>query len=244
MNLITLFLTCSDEAEARKISAKLLDGKLAACVRQTDVNSDFLWKGKKEHGKEVLLIIDSAEDKFDAIETAVKEVHSYDTLVLTAYPVAKASAGVREWVEQELNGKDTKMQIQAAKLFTDGGSRGNPGPLAIAFVICKLDDSVVEKSGEYIGDTTNNQAEYQALKMGLKRAQQLGVKKLIVSLDSELVVKQLNGLYKIKNAELLPHYNQVKKLAEDFDEISFQHVPRALNAIADKEVNRILDQHK
>ena len=132
--------------------------------------------------------------------------------------------------------------LEAAKLFTDGGSRGNPGPSAIAFVICKLDDSVVEKSGEYIGDTTNNQAEYQALKMGLKRAQELGAKKLIVNMDSELVVKQVNGLYKIKNAELLPHYTDIKQLAKDFDQITFQHVPRALNAIADKEVNRILDK--
>jgi ribonuclease HI len=134
--------------------------------------------------------------------------------------------------------------LNQAKLFTDGGSRGNPGPSAIAFVICKMDDSVVEKAGEYIGETTNNQAEYQALKAGLKRAQELGVKKLIVNLDSELVVKQINGLYKIKNQELLPHYNDVKQLAGQFDQINFQHVPRALNAAADKEVNRILDAQK
>lgn len=128
-----------------------------------------------------------------------------------------------------------------AKLFTDGGSRGNPGPSAIAFVICKMDDTVVEKAGEYIGDTTNNQAEYQALKAGLNRAHELGIKKLIVNLDSELVVKQINGLYKIKNQELVPHYNHAKRLAGKFEHIIFQHVPRALNASADKEVNRILD---
>jgi ribonuclease HI len=133
-------------------------------------------------------------------------------------------------------------RLEDAKLFTDGGSRGNPGPSAIAFVICKMDDTVVEITGEYIGETTNNQAEYQALKLGLKRAQGLGVNKLIVNLDSELVVKQISGQYKIKNAELLPHYNEVKQLAGQFDQITFQHVPRALNAIADKEVNRILDQ--
>ena len=136
------------------------------------------------------------------------------------------------------------MQIQEAKLFTDGGSRGNPGPSAIAFAICEMDGSVVEKSGDYIGETTNNQAEYQALKMGLKRAAELEIKQLIVNMDSELVVKQINGLYKIKNAELLPHYQEVKQLAGKFEEITFQHVPRALNAIADKEVNRILDQQR
>jgi ribonuclease HI len=241
MNLITLFLTCTNKAEADKISAKLLDDKLAACVRQAAVSSDFLWQGKREHSDEVMLIIESAEDKFEAIESAAKSLHSYDTFVLTAYPVAKASAGVREWIEQELNKGNTNMQIDTAKLFTDGGSRGNPGPSAIAYVICKMDNSVVEKSGEYIGDTTNNQAEYQALKMGLKRAGELGVKKLTVNLDSELVVKQINGLYKMKNAELRPHYDEVKRLAGQFQNIVFQHVPRKLNAEADAEVNRILD---
>jgi ribonuclease HI/pterin-4a-carbinolamine dehydratase len=132
--------------------------------------------------------------------------------------------------------------LEEAKLFTDGGSRGNPGPSAVAFVICKMDNSVVEKSGEYIGETTNNQAEYQALKMGLKRAQELGIQDLIVNLDSELVVKQINGLYKMKNADLRPHYEEVKQLERQFEKITFSHVPRKLNAEADAEVNRILDQ--
>jgi ribonuclease HI/pterin-4a-carbinolamine dehydratase len=132
--------------------------------------------------------------------------------------------------------------LKHAKLFTDGGSRGNPGPSAVAFVICNPDNTVVEKSGEYIGETTNNQAEYKALKMGLSRAHELGIKELVVSMDSELVVKQINGLYKVKNQELLPHYNAAKQLAGQFDKVTFQHVPRALNAEADKEVNRILDE--
>ena len=138
--------------------------------------------------------------------------------------------------------KGSKPGLEQAKLFTDGGSRGNPGPSAIAFVICKMDDTVVEKSGEYIGITTNNQAEYQALKKGLSSAGRLGVKNLIVNMDSELVVKQINGLYKMKNADLKPHYEEVKQLAGQFTEITFQHVPRKLNAEADAEVNRILDE--
>ena len=100
MNLITLFLTCANEEEAEKIANKLLEEKLAACVKVTDVRSDYLWKGQKQHGNEVLLIIDSVADKFDAIEAAVKEIHSYDVFVLTAYPVARASAGVEDWVKE------------------------------------------------------------------------------------------------------------------------------------------------
>lgn len=129
-----------------------------------------------------------------------------------------------------------------AKLYSDGGSRGNPGHSAGAFVICKMDNNVVEKSGFYIGITTNNQAEYQALLKGLQRTQALGIRKLNVFMDSELIVKQLNGLYKIKNKGLEPLYLQVKDLATGFEEISFAHVPRALNKEADEEVNRILDE--
>jgi periplasmic divalent cation tolerance protein len=100
MNLITLFLTCANAEEAQKITDKLLDEKLAACVRSTEVKSDFWWKGQKEQAAEVQLIIESAEDKFDAIESAVKELHSYEIFVLTAYPVVRASAGVEDWIKE------------------------------------------------------------------------------------------------------------------------------------------------
>lgn len=133
-------------------------------------------------------------------------------------------------------------EISEAKLYSDGGSRGNPGHSAGAFLICKVDNNVVEKSGFYIGVTTNNQAEYQALLQGLKRSAELGVRKLNVFMDSELIVKQLNGLYKIKNKDLQPLYREIKDLAASFEKISFSHVPRALNKEADLEVNRILDK--
>ncbi len=132
--------------------------------------------------------------------------------------------------------------MEAARLYTDGGSRGNPGHSAGAYVICSLEDNVVEKSGFYIGVKTNNQAEYQALIEGLQRCKELGVKRLTTFLDSELVVKQLNGQYKIKNKDLAPLFTQVKSLSGQFEHISFMYVPRALNKDADQEVNRILDE--
>lgn len=134
------------------------------------------------------------------------------------------------------------VDLKAAKMYTDGGARGNPGPSAIAFVICKMDGSVVKKAGEYIGETTNNQAEYRALEAGLKAAGKMGVKELQVLMDSELVVKQINGQYKVKNTDLLPVYMNVKALADEFNKITFNHVPRELNKEADAEVNRILDE--
>lgn len=103
MGLITLFLTCANHGEAQKITDKLLDEKLAACVRQTRVKSDFWWQGKKEHADEVQLIIESTEEKFDEIEAVVRRLHSHKTFVLTAYSVLKSSAGVEKWAEEEIS---------------------------------------------------------------------------------------------------------------------------------------------
>lgn len=136
------------------------------------------------------------------------------------------------------------MLLDEAKLFTDGGSRGNPGQSACAFVICKLDDTVVEKSGYYMGVATNNQAEYYGQIRGLERCRDLGIDKIRLFSDSQLVVNQMNGFYKVKNQELAPLHKQLKELADSFEKISFQYVPRALNVLADKEVNRILDEQE
>lgn len=139
-------------------------------------------------------------------------------------------------------GTDNIQGLDEAKLYTDGGSRGNPGPSAAAYVICKSDDSVVKKDGIYLGVTTNNQAEYRALEAGLEKVAKLGIKKLIVFMDSELIVKQLNGVYKIKNQDFLPIYQEVKSLTEHFEKVEFVHIPRELNKEADAEVNRVLDE--
>ncbi len=136
------------------------------------------------------------------------------------------------------------MLLDEAKIFTDGGSRGNPGHSACAFVICKMDDSVVEKTGTYLGMATNNQAEYFGFLKGLERARELGIDKITLFSDSQLVVSQMNGTYKVKNQELLPIYQDVKVVADSFEKISFVHVPRELNKIADAEVNRILDENE
>jgi ribonuclease HI len=136
------------------------------------------------------------------------------------------------------------MLLEEAKLYTDGGSRGNPGDSACAFVICEMDDTVVEKSGYYMGMATNNQAEYYGMIKGLERGRDLGIDKVNLFSDSQLVVNQMNGFYKVKNQELTPLHHQLKELAQSFEKISFTHVPRELNKIADKEVNRILDQNE
>jgi|SRR5579862_821630 len=103
MKLITLFLTCASRQEAKKIADALLDKKLAACIRATGVKSGFWWQGQRERADEVLLIIESTEDKFDDIETVVRKLHSYETFVLTAFLVVRSSAGVDKWMKEALS---------------------------------------------------------------------------------------------------------------------------------------------
>jgi ribonuclease HI len=136
------------------------------------------------------------------------------------------------------------MLLDEAKMYTDGGSRGNPGDSACAYVISNLDNSVVEKSGYYIGVATNNQAEYFGFKKGLERARDLGIDKVSLFSDSQLVVNQMKGLYKVKNQELAPLHQDVKEIANSFEKVTFTYIPRELNKIADGEVNRILDEHQ
>lgn len=181
-----------------------------------------------------------AHEHFDSQEQMLEHYRSYyghrvdlETPVKIIYFNFVASVG-----DQPSGG----MLLEEAKVFTDGGSRGNPGDSACAYVICKMDDSVVEKGGYYMGMATNNQAEYYGFKKGLERARDLGIDKIHLFSDSQLVVNQMLGVYKVKNQELAPLHQDVKGLADSFEKITFSYVPRELNKIADSEVNVILDE--
>jgi len=128
-------------------------------------------------------------------------------------------------------------------IYSDGGSRGNPGPSAAGFVMLN-NDNVIDQGGEYIGITTNNQAEYHGVRLGLERALERGIKTLEFRIDSMLVVNQLNGLYKIKNRELWPINERIQSLVAQFNNVKFHHVPRELNKMADALVNKLLDEHE
>ena len=130
--------------------------------------------------------------------------------------------------------------MKVATLFTDGGARGNPGPAGIGFVLSQIGNPPFEY-GEYIGRATNNQAEYRALLAGLQEAKKQGIHDVKCFLDSELVVKQVRGEYRVKNEELKLLLTEIKKLLPIFSSVTFQHVPRSKNAIADRLVNEALD---
>lgn len=138
---------------------------------------------------------------------------------------------------------DDKNTSNIVTIYSDGGSRGNPGPSAAGYVIIDASQEVVSQGGEYLGITTNNQAEYQGLRLGLEQAIELGYKNIDFRLDSMLVVNQMNGIYKIKNRELWPVHERVRELLLQFDKVSFSHVRREFNQLADGMVNRTLDAH-
>ena len=128
-----------------------------------------------------------------------------------------------------------------ARLFTDGGARGNPGPAAAAFVLEAEDGTVLEASGTAIGVATNNVAEYRALVDGLRRASELGVSELEVVSDSELIVKQMRGEYRVKNAALRELSAEAARVARSVGKVTYTAVRREHNELADRLVNEALD---
>ncbi len=129
-------------------------------------------------------------------------------------------------------------------IYTDGGARGNPGPAGIGVVIQTVDKKVLKKIDKYLGaDKTNNQAEYTAVIEALQAARELGGTHLEFRMDSELAVRQLNHVYKVKNKDLQELFIQVKNLQTEFSHVTFTHIPRAQNTAADKLVNEAIDRN-
>lgn len=132
----------------------------------------------------------------------------------------------------------------AITIYSDGGSRGNPGPSAAGYVVLNNRQEVIAEGGEYLGVATNNLAEYHGVRIGLEKALELGYRKVDFMVDSMLVVNQMKGYYKIKNRELWPINEQIHSLMTKFDRVTFTHVHREFNQLADGMVNKTLDRHK
>ncbi len=128
-----------------------------------------------------------------------------------------------------------------ATVYTDGGARGNPGPAGIGFVVVSDTGEERAAAGRYLGEVTNNVAEYEALLAGLRAARALGVDELLVRADSELVVKQMRGEYRVKHPNLKPLFVAAQELVRGFAKVRFEHVRRADNARADGLANEAMD---
>lgn len=127
-------------------------------------------------------------------------------------------------------------------IYTDGGARNNPGPAGIGIVIKDETGNVLETHKEYIGEKTNNQAEYEALIKALELAKDKA-EKLEIFLDSQLVVNQVKGHYKVKNADIRNYLFKIRTLEQNFEDISYNLVPREENKLADKLVNQAIDEN-
>lgn len=134
--------------------------------------------------------------------------------------------------------------MQKINLYTDGGARGNPGPGAAGAVLKDENGKVIKETSRYLGETTNNQAEYNALILGLEEAKDIKAEEVVCHLDSELVVKQINKEYRVKDEKLAPLFVKVYNLSLSFKKIEFKHVRREQNKEADFLVNYELDKRK
>lgn len=174
----------------------------------------------------------------DAGSKVTEKDHKLAGAIDEAYERVKQSAGDIKKTNPSLGGSGKRLKI---KLYADGGSRGNPGPSASGYVLYDMGDNILAKEGAYLGITTNNQAEYQALKIGIEQALHLGAAEVEVYMDSLLVINQMKGSFKVKNRDLWPIYEAIKNLCKAFKKVSFTHVPRELNRAADEQVNISLD---
>ena len=161
--------------------------------------------------------------------------------------ISSATAYVLEVTRQKLHGgRESVMEPDSIEGFsivhTDGGSRGNPGPSGAGYYILSPDGTILARGGEFIGITNSRQAEYVALKLGIEKSLELGLRKVVFKLDSLMVVGHMNGMYKIKNRELWPIYDEIIELLKRLESYSFMHIRRELNIEADTEVNRVLDE--
>jgi ribonuclease HI len=128
------------------------------------------------------------------------------------------------------------------RLYSDGAARGNPGPSGAGAVLVEPGGQVVAKVGKFLGNQTNNYAEYMGLLIGLKHAKALGAKEIEIFADSELLIRQLGGRYQVKSPSLRPLYEEAVKLLNDFSRVKLVHVPREMNAAADEMSNRAIDE--
>nr|WP_143828061.1 ribonuclease HI family protein [Anaeromyxobacter sp. Fw109-5] len=137
---------------------------------------------------------------------------------------------------------EVEERAKRTRLYTDGAARGNPGPAGAGAVIVSPDGHIVAKVGKFLGESTNNVAEYMGLILGLRRAKAMGIKELEVFADSELLVKQLAGDYAVKAEHLRPLHDEAQQLLKGFSWIQVRHIPREENGQADAMSNRAIDE--
>ena len=143
---------------------------------------------------------------------------------------------------RQIGGEQVAPESDTATVYTDGASRGNPGPSGIGYYIIGADGRELKRGGEFLGMSNSRLAEYYGLKEGIEQAIELGLKRVSFISDNLMMVNQMNGVYKVKNQDLMQVYFDVLELLKNLESYSFTHVPRSQNKEADEEANRVIDE--
>lgn len=165
---------------------------------------------------------------------------------LAAVKLEDATLSVLELIGKEktqITEVAAREAMNGATVYTDGGSKGNPGPAAIGYYIVGEDGRELKRGGEFIGFATSRIAEYYALKEGCEQAIELGLKRVRFVGDNLMVINQMRGIYQVKNKDLLPIYSDIQRLLKNFEAVAFVHVKREQNKEADREANKALIGH-
>ncbi|MBR3138466.1 reverse transcriptase-like protein [Candidatus Saccharibacteria bacterium] len=231
-----------EEAMARSLTE--YTGLVASSVKLKDVITFLAPEGSSQLSNLYIIyeLTIAGEEKPSPREryTAYKYVKDFAN---SNIHLNETSIAVTEIVEEKtfsnrVNARDTANSIT---INVDGASRGNPGPSGIGYVIHDSKGAIIEQGGEFIGFATSRMAEYYAMRKGIDRATELGYKTVKFISDSLMVVNQLSGIFSVKNQDIMPIYQDIQAKLSDFDAVSFTHVPRSQNALADHEANAAID---
>lgn len=173
--------------------------------------------------------------------TAYKFVKDFSS---TNVKLNEASLSVMEIVDGKIatNHVSPRDTATSVTIYVDGASRGNPGPSGIGYNVVDVDGHTIERGGKFIGFATSRVAEYYAMRNGVNLAIKLGLKTIRFVSDSLMVVNQLNGIFAIKNQDILPIYQDIEDKLKNFEAVSFTHMPRSGNSVADHEANAAIDR--
>lgn len=160
-------------------------------------------------------------------------------LVRAQRAAAKTPASAPRHSEQSAEASSKRERL---RVYSDGAARGNPGPAGAGAVVVAGDGQVLAQLGRFLGETTNNVAEYQGLLLGLRHAAELGARAVDVYADSQLMIRQLGGQYRVRNEGLKPLFDEAMRLLRAFGQFTLHHIPREQNAAADEMSNRAIDE--
>ncbi len=190
------------------------------------------------------IVLSSEFDKYTwkkLSDIQLNEITQSTQQILGLVQIPFSPNGAQKIIEIDDVKNDTLVKLVA---YSDGGSRGNPGPSASGYVLMDERSEIIYEGGAYLGHTTNNVAEYEAVYLAMEKALEYGARVLDMRMDSQLVANQMNGIYKIKKEELAAINRRIQELSARFDKVTYTYVAREYNKLADGMVNKILDQQQ